>query len=396
VGSLYRRGAVWWIKYYVDGRPVRESTGYTKEKAARREMKKREGRAASGLPILPRADRIRYEETAGDLRIHYKTVRADRAVPRWAKASLTRLDAFFTGRRVVAVTPTVVAEYVQERQAEGAANGTINRELAVLLRMLRLAYEHGKLARMPVIRKLKEAPPRAGFFERGHYEAVRRRLKPDLQAAVAVAYTYGWRVQEILGLERRHVDLEAGTLRLDPGSTKNDEGRVIYLTPELARLLGEQLERIRAVERKTGRIIPYLFPYLRGRRRQGTRRRDFRKSWATACVAAGFFRVEPVLDGEGKPRMKRDGTPVVVKKPTKLVHDFRRTAVRNLVNAGVPERVAMSVTGHKTRSVFDRYHIVSPADLQTATRRLIEADGHTSGHSATAALDGRAVTIENT
>ena len=98
------------------------------------------------------------------------------------------------GRRVVAVTTTVVAEYVRERPAEGAANGTINRELAVLLRMLRLAYEHGKLAHVPVIRKLKEAPPRAGFFERAHYEAVRRRLKPDLHAAVAVAYAFASRL----------------------------------------------------------------------------------------------------------------------------------------------------------------------------------------------------------
>jgi integrase len=253
VGSLYRRGAVWWIKYYVDGRPMRESTGFTQEKAARNELKKREGRAASGQPILPRADRIRHEEIAEDLRTHYKTARADRVVPRWAQASLGRLDAFFTGWRVVTITPALVGEYVQRRQLAGAANGTINRELAVLLRMLRLADEHGKLLRLPVIRKLQEASPRAGFFERAAYEAVRCRLRPDLQVAVTIAYTYGWRVQEIVGLDRRQLDLERGTLRLDPGTTKNDEGRVVYLTPELARLLGEQLERIgRSSARQAG------------------------------------------------------------------------------------------------------------------------------------------------
>ena len=90
--------------------------------------------------------------------------------------------------------------------------------------MLRLAYENGKLGRLPVIRKLKESAPREGFFERPEYEAVRRWLKPDLQAAVAIAYRFGWRVQEILGLERRQLDLEAGTLRLDPGSFRGTFG----------------------------------------------------------------------------------------------------------------------------------------------------------------------------
>jgi integrase len=127
--------------------------------------------------------------------------------------------------------------------------------------MLRRAYQNGKLVRLPIFRFPKEGAPREGFFERAQYEAVRRHLSPDLQAAAAIAYTFGWRPQsEVLTLERRQLDLEAGTLRLDPGTTKNDEGRVVYLTPELKALLGAQLERVRAAERKAGRIIPFLFP----------------------------------------------------------------------------------------------------------------------------------------
>jgi integrase len=172
---------------------------------------------------MPRVDRIRYDEAVADLRRHYETVRGDHVVPRWVREALKPLDAFFVGRRLVAVTPVLITDYVHRRQAQGAANGTINRELAVLGRMLRLAYEHGKLARLQVIRKLEEAAPREGFFERGQYDAVRRRLKPDLQVAVAIACAYGWRMQsEVLTLERRQLDVDAGTLRLDPGTTKKD------------------------------------------------------------------------------------------------------------------------------------------------------------------------------
>src|SRR5262249_25379620 len=117
------------------------------------------------------------------------------------------------------------------------------------------------------------------------------------------------------------------------------------LTAECRQLITEQLKRVDDLQRELKRIVPFLFPHLTGsEKRRGTRRCDFRKAWTAACKAAGV------------PGMYR--------------HDLRRTAVRNLVAANVSERVAMTMTGHKTRSVFDRYHIVSPGDLAEAARKL--------------------------
>jgi integrase len=362
MGSLYRRGTIWWVKYYENGRPRRESTGTEKETEARRLLKEREGRVATGQPILRRADRISYEEVAQDLRQHYQ-ITGLRDLEE-AEDRLKHLDAFFDGKRIATIGPADITAYVTKRQGERASNGTINRDLAVLNKMFRLAYEHNKLLRPPVIHKLRERAPRQGFFEREQFEAVRQYLPSDLQVAVTVAYTFGWRMQsEVLTLERRQLDLEAGTLRLEPGTTKNDEGRVVYLTPELKVLLAAQLERVRALEREMGCILVALFPHLKGRHR-GKRILDFKNAWKAACKKAGC--------------------------PGMLRHDFRRTAVRNMVNVGVPERVAMKVTGHKTRSVFDRYHIVSPADLQEVARKLT---GTISGTIGQTVLDANSVTM---
>lgn len=126
--------------------------------------------------------------------------------------------------------------------------------------------------------------------------------------------------------------------------TKNDDGRVVYLTPEIKAALAAQLERVKALERRLGRIVPSVFPHRGKGTRAGQPRRDFRKVWATACKGAGV--------------------------PGRFRHDFRRTAVRNMERRGVSRSVATKITGHKTESVYRRYAIVSDADLQEASRKL--------------------------
>jgi len=363
--GLYRRGNVWWIKYYNNGRPVRESTHTEKETEAKRILDDRRGRVAQGQPLLPRADRVRYEEAETDLQKHYEAT-GSRNLSEYTYR-VAHLTAFFAGRRIGSIGQPDVDAYIVKRQEVEARGSTIRRELGTLRKMLRLAYENGKLMRLPIFHLPKEGAPREGFFEREQYEAVRRHLPVDLQAAAAIAYTYGWRTQsEVLTLERRQLDLEAGTLRLDPGTTKNGKGRLVYLPPDLKSLLGAQLGRVDTLQKKLGQIIPYLFPFLSGKKRSGQRRADYRKAWGEACRAAGIA--------------------------GRLRHDFRRTAVRNMVNAGVPERVAMKATGHLTRDVFDRYHIVSPGDLQDVARKLA---GTIRAQSPVEPVDGSAQVREN-
>jgi integrase len=230
---------------------------------------------------------------------------------------------------------------VTQRQEDGAANATINRELSALKRMFTLACQAGKLLAAPHIPMLEENNVRRGFFDRDQFESVRRRLPIEVQPVVTFAYLTGWRINsEVLTLQWHQVDLRAGIVRLDPGTTKNREGRSFpfSMLPELRDLLEEQRAITTVLERQTGAIVPWVF------HRVGSPIKFYRRSWLRACKDAGC--------------------------PGRIPHDFRRTAVRNLVRAGVPERVAMMLTGHKTRSVFERYNVVSEADLGAGVAKL--------------------------
>jgi integrase len=352
-----KRVAMWWALYWLNGRKIRESTGHTKHEAARTWLRKRQGAIARGESVTPKADRVTFADMATRLRDDFRMNK--KHVPT-LEARLGHLIEAFGAMRLARLIPDDVARYVTARLGDGASNGTVNRELEVLARAFRLGSKLGLLNATLDVRghRLAEAPPRQGFFEFEQFEAVRRELaqgarprdaRPDLAVAVTIYFTFGWRVDEVLTLETRQVRLDEGdhgSLRLDAGSTKNGDGRLVYLTPETRQLLDEQRARVTTLEHQLGRVVPFLFPHLTGRHR-GERVQDFPKAWRSACQRAGC--------------------------PGLLRHDFRRTAARNMVNAGVPERIAMTVTGHRTRAMFDRYHIVSPGEQQEAARRIAVA-----------------------
>ena len=232
-----------------------------------------------------------------------------------------------------------MTRYISARMDEGAAPATIQHELACLGRMLTLAVRSRRLPVKPPVPTIKLQNARTGFFETEDVERVAQFLPECIAAVVRFAYPTGWRRSEVLGLEWRCVDATA--VRLEPGTTKNGEGRLFPFTESLRELLGVRRARCSELERATSSVIPLVFTW-----EDGGPIKCFRRAWESALARAGL--------------------------PGRIFHDLRRSAVRRLVRAGVSETVAMRLSGHKTRAIFDRYNIVSTADLIEGARKAHE------------------------
>jgi integrase len=354
-GIVYKRGKAWWIKHYVDGKPVYEAArgngprGRAKNREeARQFLESRRVEVAEGRYVGAKADRVIFDELAALVMNDYVT-NGKKSLGDLKRRLKLHLQPFFGGRRAQGIKAADIHGFISRRKSEGASNGEINRELAVLRRALRLGLQSELITRIPHVPRLIESNVRHGFFERHEFESLLSKLPADLRPFVTFAYLTGWRWRsEIASITWSQVDLEEGTVRLEPGTTKNREGRLIFL-PEAARVLVEEQWRVRQASSST---CPYVF------NRNGARIRDFRGAWDKACA-------EAELTG-------------------KVPHDFRRTAVRNMVRAGIQERVAMVMSGHRTRDVFDRYNIVSEGDLREAAKRLGDAfAGQTVTNSVT-------------
>lgn len=340
MGTIYKRpnSKNWWLKYYEDGRPVQRSSGTPLKKEARRILKQIEGELSQGKKPTMSYGTVKFQDLAEGILADYQI--NNRKSLAGLESRMKPLNAFFGRMKVTDITTDVINRFIQKRLKEQTktrknkivSNAEVNRELAALKRMFNLAAQQTppKVPFVPYIPMLKEDNVREGFFEYDEFQRVKAALPAYLVPVAEFGYLTGWRKGEILGLTWDRIDLEEGTIRLERGETKNKQGREIYIEDEL-------LDLLRTQKKKISLGCPYVF------HRYGKKISRFDASWTSACKRAGIGH--------------------------RLFHDFRRTAVRDMVRAEIPERVAMTISGHKSRSVFDRYNIVSPRDLQEAARK---------------------------
>jgi integrase len=261
------------MKLWVGGKPLKRSSRTTSRAVASKQLEQWKAQIRHGT-YVPDADQTRFDDLASLLIDEYRA-NSRKSLGR-AEVAVDHQKGFFAGWRAQAISTERVLAYVRHRQTQRAANATINRELAALKRMFRLGERAGKIVRRPFIDLLQEHNARTGFFERHEYDAVLAQLPDDLQPVFAVAYLTGWRVKsEILTRQWVHVDFQSGWLRLEPGETKNAEGRQFPLTPALRTVLERQRARTLAVEKATHTIIPWLF------HRSGRPIKSFRRAWLT-------------------------------------------------------------------------------------------------------------------
>lgn len=378
-GSLYQRGGVWWIKYYKDGAPIRESTGKTSKTRANRLLQIRLRAVASGEPFRLGMEKIKVAELADDFLQDYRINGLKSFCDAEARWRL-HLQNWFGHLRAAYVGTDTIKSYIEQRQQEGGSNGTINRELAALKRMFSLGVKASppKVYRVPPIPRLKENNVRKGFVTIERYAKLADACASVglwLRAMLEVGYTFGWRVSEVKNSRVRQVDMASSRILLDPGTTKNDEGRVVKFKPVsvLASLLAACCQGKHADD--------YVFT-----REDGSPIQDFRGAWAKVCCAAELGQMvcpkcSKAVDAKGCcAKCSVEWKFKDLKYVGLIFHDLRRSAARNARASGVAEGVIMKMGGWKTRSVFDRYAIVAESDMVDAIER-VEALRAQIGHN---------------
>lgn len=348
--GVRRTSKTWWVKYYRPGqaKPVRESAG-TEARAEAVDFLRR--RMASLTAADAGAEKVTVGQLLDLLVEDYKRRGRKSTYDLECKVE-AQLRPWFGSRPAARLSTLDIKAFISKRQTDGMAPASINRELSALRRALALGAQEDPplVVRIPHVAKLPEAEPREGLLDHATYLRVRDLLPAYARLALVLSYHTGARRGELLSIRRQDVDLVAGRIQLRGRKTKNGRPRYLPIYGDMAAELGAAIDA-------GAKGCPLLIQDA------GQPVASFRKSWAKACALAGV--------------------------PGQLFHDLRRTALTNMIDAGLSEKDAMEISGHRTRAVFERYHIVTDKRLKlnaekmeahlakrdADVRRLMAADG---------------------
>lgn len=343
-GTIYQRGDIWWVKIRVDGRPVYESSKSTKKSDAIKLRDKMLARKSRGELSGGSADRVLITELLDDV---LKSDIKPSTKYVWEKVIEKSIRPFFGKLKAQRLTTDHMDKYREKRKGEGRSDATANRELSILRTAFHNARKRTppKVLVVPYFPIVAETNIRKGFLSDEQYDSLRDQLPDELKALFVTGYITGLRRSEITGIQWPQVDFEAALITLDKGETKNDEPRSVPI------LDGDMRDLLAAAKKERDEQWPHS-PWVFSRR--GERIVDFRWAWVEACKRAGVADLS--------------------------FHDLRRTAVRNMRRAGIPQVIRMKISGHKTDSMERRYNIVDADDLNMArellqNRRKTPSDG---------------------
>jgi integrase len=339
-GTLFKRGRIWYVSYYVNGRQVQRSSRSNNIQDAKRLRDQILGQKARGeIRGFGQSEKINCNELLDDLLEYGKSNIKPSTAHIWGLVIKANIRPFFGHLKVVNLTTEKLKDYRRKRLAEGRSEGTCNRELSIL----RTALNRGrkctppKVITLPHFPMVAETNVRQGFLSDEQYERLRDALPDYLTPLFVTDYFTGVRRGELLAITWSQVDWEQDFITLNAEDTKSGYTRAI---PILDGDMRTWLEWSRDHANGSPRVF----------HNDGEPIKDFRGAWSSACKSAGV--------------------------PDLKFHDLRRTAVRNMRRAGVPQVVRMRITGHRTDSMERRYNIVDIEDIKSAKELLQRKTRH--------------------
>jgi integrase len=333
-GTIFQRGEVWYVAYWVNGRQVQRSSRSTNIQDAKRLRDQILGKKSRGEMVNAAADKITCGELLDDLLEHANANLKESTAKIWKWCVEASIRPYFGHIKVSRLTTETMKEYRRTRLKEKRSETTCNRELSLLRIALNLGRKctPPKVNALPYFPMVKETNARQGFLTDEQYGKLRDVLPDDLKPLFVTAYFTGVRLGELLAWEWSQVDWKQGFVTLNAGETKSGHSRAVpILKGDMRTWLEWALEQ--------SNECPKVFNRL------GEPIKNFRRAWQNACTSAGV--------------------------PDLKFHDLRRTAVRNMRRAGVSQVVRMRITGHRTDSMERRYNIVDVDDLKAA-KKLME------------------------